>query len=153
MAGESVKIEGLRELRRELKAIDGKFPKEIAAVNKRVVENIVVPDAKRRAASRTNPRAGSKVVDSIRGLGSQTRAQIAGGGARVPHFKGHNYGSNQIRRTPRGGHTTQFPIRSRKVGRGNAGYILEPAVYDNLPRVLDAYADMLDALLRPAFPD
>lgn len=146
--GEYVKIEGLKELRRDLKKMDGALPKEIARINRQVVRAIAVPDAKRRAAARSNPRVGRKVLDSIKGTGSQTRAQIVGGGARVPWFKGMEFGSNQVRRTARGGHTTQFPTRSPKRGRGLEGYFLYPAVYNNFPRIRDAYQDMLDALIR-----
>lgn len=143
-----IQITGLRELRRELKAVDDRFPKEIARLNKRLVNQLFVPDAKRRAAGRANPRPGHQVIDTIRGLGSQTRAQMALGRARVPWAVGHEFGSNQVRRTARGGHTTQFPPRSPSKGRGNAGYFFYPSIYDNLPRAMDAYADMLTLLLR-----
>lgn len=144
----SIRSEGLKELRRDAKRAGDALPREIAAVNKRLVNQVFVPAARSKAAGRTNPRAGSAVVNSIRGLGSQTRAQIAGGSNRVPWFAGHNYGSHQLRRTARGGHTTQFPRRAPKRGRGNVGYILEQAVEEKLPEGLTAYARMLDELLR-----
>lgn len=155
--GERIAITGLRELRRELKAADAKFPKEIAALNKQLVNQLFVPAARANAAARANPRAGSRVLASIRGLGSQTRATIAGGSARVPWFAGHEWGSRGVIRgnSRRGqkGHTRMFPPRSPQRGRGNAGYILTPAVYENMPRALTAYGAMLDDLLRSAFPE
>lgn len=137
----SVRIvpEGLRELRRDFKRAGDALPKEIAKVNKRLVAQVFVPAARANARSRTNPRAGHKVENSIRGLGSQTRAQMAGGGAKVPHYAGHEFGSVRFK---------QFPPRSPRRGRGNAGYIMYPAVYDNIEKGRDAYADMLEALLR-----
>lgn len=145
---ERIGTQGLNQLARDFKRAGDALPREIAAVNKRLVNQFFVPAARANAAGRRNPRAGSAVVASIRGLGSQTRAQIAGGSNRVPWFAGHNYGSNQVRRTVRGGHTTQFPRRAPRRGRGNVGYILEQAVEENLPESLDAYGKMLDALLR-----
>lgn len=147
--GEYVKIEGLKELRRELRKIDPALNKEIGNINRRVVNTYVVPAARRLAQQRTNPRAGRRVIDSIRGIASQTRAQIVGGGARAPEFFGHNYGSMQRRMTgvPKG-HTTQFPVRAPRRGRGTEGYIFEPAVRQSLPQIMDAYEQMLDGLIR-----
>lgn len=139
--------EGLNQLARDFRRAGDALPKGLAAINKRLVNTVFVPAARSKAAGRTNPRAGHAVTDSIRGLGSQTRAQIAGGSNRVPWFAGHNYGSQQLRRTARGGHTTQFPRRAPKRGRGNVGYILEQAVEEQLPEGLTAYARMLDDLL------
>lgn len=143
-----VKVEGLKELRRSLKQVSADLPKEVREVNRAVVTRIAVPAAKAEAARRTNPRAGSAVIDSIRGQASQTRAQLIGGNARTPQFKGMNYGSGQVRRTVRGGHTTQFAVRAPKDGRGNKGYILEAAVDKNLPRIVDAYSQMIESLMR-----
>lgn len=142
-----IETDGLKELRRDARQAGDRLPKEIARLNKRFVNERFVPDAKRNAAGRNNPRAGHKVVNSIRGLGSATRAQIAGGSNAVPWFAGHNYGSNQVRRTARGGHTTQFPQRAPRRGRGNVGYILEQAIDANLPGAVDAYGDMVLALM------
>lgn len=139
-----IQITGLKELRRELKASEPKFPREIGALNKRLVNQLFVPAAKSKAAGRSNPRAGHDVINSIRGLGSQTRATIAGGSNRVRWFAGHEFGSVRFR---------QFPVRSPRKGRGNAGYFLYPAVYDNMPKALTAYGQMLDTLLRSSFPD
>jgi hypothetical protein len=139
--------EGLNQLARDARRAGADLPKALARINKRFVNERFVPTAKRNAASRANPRAGHKVVNSIRGLGSQTRAQIAGGSNAVPWFAGHNYGSNQLRRTAKGGHTTQFPQRAPKRGRGNVGYILEQAIDENMPGAVDAYGDMVLALM------
>lgn len=131
--------EGLRQLTRDMRQADLTFPKEVAKVNKKLVREVFVPAAKANARARTNPRAGRAVEASIRGLGSQTRAQMAGGGKRVPHYAGHEFGSVRFK---------QFPPRSARRGRGNVGYIMYPAIYDNIERGRDAYGDMIDALLR-----
>lgn len=139
-----IQITGLKELRRELKSADAKFPREIGALNKRLVNQLFVPAARSKAAGRSNPRAGHDVINSIRGLGSQTRATIAGGSKRVAWFAGHEFGSRRFR---------QFAARSPRKGRGNAGYFLYPSVYENMPKALTAYGQMLDTLLRSSFPD
>lgn len=157
MANETIQITGLKELRRELKAVDPQFPKQIAALNKRLVNSLFVPAARANAAGRTNPRPGQAVINSIRGLGSQTRAQIAGGSQKVWQYAGHEFGSlGLIRgnsRKGQPGHTRMFPARSARQGRGNKGYIMYPAVYDNMPKALTAYEQMLEQLLHASFPD
>lgn len=137
-----VDVQGLRELRSALRNIDPKWTKELQQVNKRAA-NIVVPEAKRRAAqSRPNlaggvARAGSAGVASIRALASQSRAQIASGGARVPWMGGSEWGSS--------GRYKQFPSKS------SDGYILWPAAKAKEPEVIELYQDMLDDLSSAAF--
>lgn len=144
MAGNDIKVDvqGLKELRKEFKAIDPKWSKELQAVNKRAAD-IVVPEAKKRAGqSRPNlaggvARAGSAGVASIRALASQSRAQIASGGARVPWMGGSEWGST--------GRFEQFPAKS------NDGYILWPAAKAKEPEIVKLYGDMLDDLASAAF--
>jgi hypothetical protein len=134
-----IQTDGLRDLIRDYKRAGDNLGKEVGKANKAFVNRVAVPLARANARGRTNPRAGSAVEASIRGLGSQTRAQMAGGGKRVPHYAGHEFGSVRFK---------QFPVRSPRRGRGNAGYIMYPAVYDNIGKLRDAYGDTLDALLR-----
>jgi hypothetical protein len=133
-----IQADGLRDLIRDYKRAGDNLGKEVAKANKAFVNRVAVPAARANARGRTNPRAGRAVEASIRGLGSQTRAQMAGGGKRVPHYAGHEFGSVRWK---------QFPPRSPRRGRGNAGYIMYPAVYDNIKELRDAYADTLDRLL------
>jgi hypothetical protein len=134
-----IQADGLRDLIRDYRRAGDSIGKQVAKANKAFVNRVAVPAAKANARGRTNPRAGRAVEASIRGLGSQTRAQMAGGGKKVPHYAGHEFGSVRFK---------QFPARSPRRGRGNAGYIMYPAVYDNIERLRDAYADTIDALLR-----
>lgn len=145
MAGTvSVRVEGLRELRRDLRRAGAEFPRELSRTNKRVVERIVVPEAQRRGRqTRTNlagnpTRLGSRGVASIRALASATRAEVAMGGARIPYASGHEFGSGRYR---------QFPPKRRE------GYILLPAVEATHDEILDAYRAMLDELARRAFSE
>ena len=138
------RIEGLKELRKELKALGPQWPKELQKTNKAAAAK-VVPEAKRRAAQ-SHPnlaggvaRVGSRGVSSIRALASQTRAQIAGGGAKVPWFGGNEFGSS--------GRYRQFPAKNKE------GYILWPAAKAKEPEIEEIYLEMIDALTKAAFPE
>lgn len=143
MSSVRVDVQGLREFRRELKKLDGRFPKELRAINKRAADMIVPPARRNAGASRPNQaggtaRGGSKLVGTVRALASQSRAHVAMGGARVPWARGTEWGSS--------GRYRQFPARS------SDGYVLYPAVKEMLPAIRAAYGDMVDQLLREAFP-
>jgi hypothetical protein len=90
--------EGLNQLARDARRAGADLPKALARINKRFVNERFVPTARRNAAGRANPRAGHKVVNTIRGL-------------------------------------------------GNVGYILEQAIDENMPGAVDAYGDMVLALM------
>jgi hypothetical protein len=139
-----VDFEDLFKFRRELKSVGEGLEKELQKTNKRVVENIVVPVAKRKAAeTRTNiaggtARLGSRGVGTVRALATQTRAQIAGGGAKVPWFMGSQFGS--------AGEHRQFP--RAKPG----GYIIYPAIAETRDEFREEYADAVEKLAKRAFP-
>lgn len=141
---DQVNVVGLRELRKALKELDPKWPKGLREVNKRAAE-VVVPEARTRASQvRTNvkgnpTRAGSAVVGSIRALASQTRAQVAMGGARLPHAGGFDWGSS--------GRFKQFPAANKE------GYILWPAAKAKEEVIVAYYLKMLDDLTQDAFPE
>ena len=52
-----INVTGLKEFRKELKAVGPKFPKELQKTNKRAA-GIVVPEAKRRAGQSRRNLAG-----------------------------------------------------------------------------------------------
>ena len=144
MSDIKVNVEGLKQFRKELRSVGSQFPKELRLANK-AAASVVLPEAKRRAGqSRRNlaggtARVGSRGVASIRILASQSKAQIAAGGARVPWMGGSNYGSS--------GRYRQFPAKSKD------GYILWPAALDKRPQVVDTYDKMVISLARQAFPN
>lgn len=143
MARTGVRVEGLRELRRELRAIDRQLPQEVRRLNREVGQRIVLPEAQRRARqSRTTVKGrrthlGGRGVATIRVTASQGRAQLVGGGARAPYYAGHEWGSR--------GAYPQFPIANR------GGYILYPAVAAKREEIVEAYGDGLEALMRRVF--
>jgi hypothetical protein len=103
--------------------------------------------ARRRAQGRTNPRVSQRVIASIGAAAVQSGVVVYGGGKRAPEFYGQEFGSLQRRSTgkPRG-HTTQFPQRSGRFGRGSAGYFFYPAARATAGKTRDAYADVLERM-------
>ena len=132
---EKIRVTGLKELRKGLKEADATFPKQLQKANKRIAEELV-PEARSRMAGHS-PRAGSRAIGTIRALASGTRAQLAGGTAAVPWYGGHEWGSIRYR---------QFPAKN------SDGYALYPAITANRERMVERYGEMLDELLRTAFP-
>lgn len=143
-----VRVEGLRELRSALRALDATLPRELRAVNKRVVEQVILPEARRRAQqTRTNiaggpARLGSKGLATLRALATQGRAQVALGSARVPWAAGQEWGS-----TGKNAKARMFPRAAEH------GLILYPVVREKQAEIIDAYTEMLDKLTRRAFPE
>lgn len=144
-----VQVEGLRELRRALKQVEETLPRELRATNKRVVEQVVLPEARRRGQqTRLNvagreTRLGSRGVATIRPVASQTSAGIAMGGARAPWAVGHEWGST--------GRYPQFP--ARPTGGPSPGFILYPVVREKQQEIVAAYTAAIEPLLRHAFPE
>jgi hypothetical protein len=135
---DQVRVDGLRELRRELKALDGQWAKQLQKVNKAIAEDVA--EGTRSAFSRMGGSA-PKVAGTVKALAQQTRAQVkVGGGAGVASevAMGNLWGSRRFR---------QFP--SPKPG----GYALYPTLAELRPDLEERYAELLDDLLRRAFPD
>lgn len=134
MVVRGIRVEGLKELRRDLRALDNegtwKAPLRVAAFN---AANIVAVEARASAGRRTNPRMGSRAIATIRALAGQSRAQVAGGTASVVWFGGHEFGSGRFR---------QFP--KRKAG----GYNLYPALGRKRGQVVELYTREVGQLTR-----
>jgi hypothetical protein len=149
-ADETTQIQGLDEFRRALKQADAALPKELAKENQRLGRTYFVPEAKRRASTRSNPRVSTRTIASIGAAAVQSGVVVYGGGKRAPEFDGSEFGSNQRRNTghPSGkGHTTQFPARSGSFGRGSAGYFFYPAVRATAGKTREAYDGVLDKMI------
>lgn len=150
-----VTVTGLRELGRELRAVDAALPRELQRGLKRVAGEIVVPGARGLAASRTNPRWGTAAVNTIRALASQQRAQVAVGSQRVPWAAGHNFGSKRTRITVDRNHptgrrsTNQFP---RTKGFRNGDYALYETLARRQPQIVEALVGEIDDLLTRTWP-
>jgi hypothetical protein len=86
VGGDTIRIEGLRELSRALKAVQAGTQKEIAQVFKSAAEKVATT-----ARSRINSRSG-KLADSIRPYGTQRAAGVRMGKQSVPYAGPYEFG-------------------------------------------------------------
>ena len=130
----AVRVEGLTELNRALKAIGPELQKELKATNLSVAE-MVAGDAK--AAAYSLGGVAAHVAPSIQAKGYTTSAAVSGGGPTYPMFGGAEFGSIRFK---------QF-----KPWRGNgsdAGYFVYPAIRQDADRITTEYTDAIDDLMR-----
>lgn len=133
-----IQVTGLKELRRELKAVDATFPKQLQKANKKVAE--LVAEGTRSAFSAMRGSA-PKVAPTVKALAQQTRAQVrVGGGSGVGAevAMGNLWGATRY---------PQFPPHVA------GGYALYPTIAAKSDEIIEAYADEIDDLLQRAFPD
>lgn len=132
-------VEGLRDLARDLKRVEPALAKKLQRANKAAAEHIASAARGRYVAK--HPSRSGKGAASIRGLASQSRAQVAFGSARAPYVVGQEFGSNRFR---------QFSPWSGKGpgGRGSEGNFVYPAIRAEAEKLPEIYADLLDEALR-----
>jgi hypothetical protein len=135
-----VQVVGLKELRNELKALEGNFPKELQQANKRAVAEVIIPAAIANASGQS-PRWGGRAIGTIRALATATSAAAAIGTSGVPYVLGKEFGSIKYRQFP--------PWRGSGPGSGYAFY---PAIRSTREQFVEVYGQMLDDLTRRAFP-
>lgn len=148
-----VKVEGLRELSRELKALDPALPKELQKALKRVATDVVVPGARATAAGQTNPRWGHAAINTLRALATQQRAQVAVGSQKVPWAAGHNFGSlQQVKGNSRKGQPGNTKMFPRTKGHRNGDYALYDTIEKRQSQILDTVTEEIDGLLTKTWP-
>lgn len=133
-----IDVTGLKELRRELKAADAAFPKQLQKANKAVAE--LVADGT-RSAFQSMAGSAPKVAPTVKALAQQTRAQVrvgGGSGTGAEVAMGNLWGSKRFKQFPP-------PVAG--------GYALYPTLAAKSDEIVDAYGDALDDLLKRAFPD
>jgi hypothetical protein len=131
---EKVEVLGLRELRRNLRQMDRKLPREIRKAGNKAAD-IVVRHARPRVPVRTGRAAAS-----VRVASTQSAVGVAGGSARVPYYAWLDFGGTINRHT---GHPTRRPFIKR-------GRYIWAAFGDHRQQVLDAYQDALGDAARDA---
>lgn len=134
---DQVRVTGLKELRRELKALEGQWSKQLQKINKAIAEDVAEAT---RQDFRSLGGSGPKAASTVKALAQQTRAQVKFGGkgnSVAERVAGGNaFGSNRFK---------QFPPPGL--------YALWPALGRMKDDIEDRYLDMLDDLLARAFPD
>ncbi len=136
---EAVSVIGLAEFQRELRQVDSKLPRELRTAGNEAAGNIV-SDAQGRASAQGG--ALGKAAPSIKAASQQRNAAVAIGGGSYPFALGGEFGG-QGRPS-----TMQFQPH-----RGTQGYALYPAIRSGRAEFMETYADMIDRLMRSAFPD
>lgn len=134
--GARITVQGLSELRRGLRAANANAPRLVQVANKKVAQT-VAEKAEQRYARRYRSRSG-RGATSIRALASQSRAQVALGGARAPYLPGQNFGSF--------GRYPQF------VPKATPDRFLYRTIADERQRIEREYLDVVADVLREAFP-
>lgn len=135
---DQVRVTGLKELRRELKALEGAWPRELQKVNKAIAE--LVAEGTRDKLSYM-PGSAPKVVPTVKALAQQMRAVVkVGGGSTIGGIvaMGNIWGAKRY---------PQFPAHIR------GGYALYPTITENHEEITVRYLEMIDDLLKRAFPD
>lgn len=131
---EGVKVEGLAELRKALKAVSADAPKELTAASKEVA-TFVAADA--RGLAQGLGGVAARVAPTVKGSGTTTGGAITLNGDAHPEALGAEFGG-QGRPT-----TQQF-----RPHLGRTGYFVYPAIRQDADRIESTYVDLLDHLLR-----
>lgn len=148
----TVKVVGLDEFRKELRKLDDAGIIDGLKDANYEVARIVVAGAQGRASTPMQRGAAASLKPSRQAA----RAQVTGGGARVPYFGGAEFGAqqNQLRLGPSG--RTYRGLNQFSAWRGSdmsAGYFLYPAIRDLTDRIVEIYGDAIEQLTKQAFPD
>ncbi|MGE3414113.1 MAG: HK97 gp10 family phage protein [Dehalococcoidia bacterium] len=86
MAVELIRVTGLKEFRRNLRAMDKNLPKGLRLAGNAAAQ-IVVDTARPRV-----PRLTGRAAGSVRASSTQGAARVSGGGARVPWYPWLDFG-------------------------------------------------------------
>lgn len=132
-----IRVFGLRELRRALKAADDRAPRELQQANKRAAE-IVAREARRRAPKGPHQGGGrvQPIAATITAQATATKGVLAFGGSRSPHAPAYEFGGTLKRHA------------SAKRTRVAKRPFVYPAIKSERERVLDAYEQALQRLTR-----
>ena len=131
-----IEIQGAREFRRALRDLGPQYTRLVQQANKQAAAEVAA--AARSKFEAQHPSRTGHGIASIRPLATQTRAQVALGGVRVPYIQGLEFGSHQ------GPRKRQFPPFN--FGKGNFFYpAISEAVAGRLP---ERYLELLDRVAR-----
>lgn len=151
--GDTVRVEGLDELRRELRRLDDKgLSDRLKDANHKVAE-LVVRRAQQRAASLGRMQVAA--AGTLRPARQAARAVVTLGRASVPFALGAEFGAGRNIRTP-GRNRGRLGLNQFSPWRGSgsgAGYFLWPGIRDSGPEISETYYEEIDRITRDAFPD
>lgn len=120
-----IKVDGLREFQRTLRALDAGLPRTLRLAHNEAAK-IVVDWAQPRVPARTG-----KARASVRATSSQREARVTGGGKRVPYYPWLDFGGRVGRNR-----TVQRPFQK-------GGRYIYPGYTRNKDKIQDALVDAL----------
>jgi hypothetical protein len=135
----AIKIEGFREFRQKLKAMDRDLPKAVRIAFNEAAD-IVVTDARARVPVLTGAARGS-----VKAASTQTKARIKGGGSKAPYYPWLDFGGSVGRgRTGRGTGSVHRPYLAPH------GRYIYNAFFRKRGEFVDAMSDALIKIAREA---
>lgn len=158
--GVGIRVVGLAQLRRDLRAVDRKWGPELGKTNFQVA-SVVVAEAERRAPRGVHQGGGkvAPISSTITALRRQQAAAVSIGGTRSPHAEVIEFGGN----IPRRGSDPAVVTRARqhhksfrRAGVSSLTHVaaqpyLYPAIDATRERVVNMYGLLLDRLLGRVF--
>jgi hypothetical protein len=135
----TVKVDGLVELNKALRALGPEAQKELKEASRKVAD-FVAKDA--ASAARTIGGVAAHVAPSIKPVGGVSGAGVGFGGAAYPMAGGAEFGSIRFK---------QF-----KQWRGNssdAGYFVYPAIRQDADRIETEFIEAIDDIIKRRFPE
>lgn len=153
--GGSIKVQGLDELRRELRKLDDAgLTNELKQTNFDAAKAVIAPaQARARGLGRMQARAAATLTPSKAAAG----ARVNFGGAKAPFAGGAEFGAGQnVPRRPPGRTGTVLGWNQFEPWRGNdagAGYFLYPTIRELTPELVEMYGDAIERITARAFPD
>lgn len=148
----TVKVDGLTELNRALKAIGPDAQKELREASKKVAE-FVADDA--RAAAHTIGGVAAHVAPSIKPVGGVAGSGVAMGGARYPMAGVAEFGAYGSTKSGWYANSNREGRPQFKPWRGNssdAGYFLYPAIRQDADRIETEFTHAIDDIIQRRFP-
>ena len=127
------------EMRKELRAIEPKWAKELQKRNKKIATWLA--DEIESDYSSEHPSQSGKGAGSIRARATQTSASIWIGSDAAPYVLGQNFGSGQ------GPRKKQFPARTEP------DYFVYANIAENFKRIKNEHLKGVDEVFKEAFPD
>jgi hypothetical protein len=144
-----LEVEGVKETLKALRKLDKEAQKE-GRDKALEIANILASRIRDRLNSSPDPRyralavsvkAGRDRVPVIR-VGGRANPKVSGGGGPRELVIGMEFGADQT-----GPNAWRFPPRTPKLGRGNKGYYIYPALKANQDEIIGLWFDAMDKLL------
>jgi len=151
--GDTVAIQGLRELQRGLQSALGKQQRVLSQIHRRIAQEYAAGPARTRASSLGGGHVRLARAGVIGARGTARAAIVTLTAGAVPDAFGQEFGSKQGPRKRQFDPWRGNPSESTWIDEAGPGYALFPAIRANRQRIMDEYMDRLVDGLKEAFPE